>query len=172
MHLPQLIDEGSSSWPACLMWTKPPSVTCLQLPNSEWVTPLLKMGVDQTAWSLFWNSTYYVLLGALKLESPATIAATVRNTWWDLLKAGWRLWPFVHIVTYGLLPVQHRLLFVDAVELVRSSGGKGLAGWSSLLGLASEGRLEGGGAGLAWLCMCAHGLGSVLFASYKLHCKR
>ncbi|GAB4824113.1 hypothetical protein N2152v2_011159 [Parachlorella kessleri] len=90
----------------------------MTLPNSEWVTPVLKMGVDQTAWSLFWNSTYYVLLGVLKLESPATIAATVRNTWWDLLKAGWRLWPFVHIVTYGLLPVQHRLLFVDAVELV------------------------------------------------------
>lgn len=32
------------------------------------------MGVDQTAWSLFWNTTYYVLLGALKMESPATIA--------------------------------------------------------------------------------------------------
>lgn len=62
-----------------------------------WLTPVLKMGIDQTAWSLFWNTTYYVLLGAMKLESPATIAQTVRNTWWDLLKAGWRLWPFVHI---------------------------------------------------------------------------
>ena len=45
-----------------------------QLPSAEWVTPVLKMGVDQTAWSLFWNTTYYVLLGALKLESPGTIA--------------------------------------------------------------------------------------------------
>lgn len=51
---------------------------------------------------------------------------TVRNTWWDLLKAGWRLWPFVHIVTYGLLPVQHRLLFVDSVELVRGWQGAAL----------------------------------------------
>jgi hypothetical protein len=74
--------------------------------------------VDQTVWSLFWNSTYYILLGLLKFESPLVIAATVRSTWWDLLKAGWRLWPLVHLLTYGIIPVQHRLLFVDAVELV------------------------------------------------------
>lgn len=103
------------------------------IPNSAWVTPLLKMGVDQTAWSLFWNSTYYVLLGVMKLESPSVIAQTVRNTWWDLLKAGWRLWPFVHIVTYGLLPQQHRLLFVDAVELV----------WVTILSLYGQQQRKG-----------------------------
>ena len=54
----------------------------------------------------------------MKFESPAVIAASVRSSYWGLLKAGWRLWPLVHLVTYGLLPVQHRLLFVDAVELV------------------------------------------------------
>jgi hypothetical protein len=78
---------------------------------------VVKIAVDQTVWSLAWNSCYYVLLGLLKLESPATIAQTVRNSWWDLLKAGWRLWPLVHIFTYGVIPVQHRLLFVDTVEL-------------------------------------------------------
>ena len=52
------------------------------------------------------------------MESPQVIATTVKATWWDLLKAGWRLWPLVHLFTYGIIPVQHRLLFVDAVELV------------------------------------------------------
>jgi hypothetical protein len=78
----------------------------------------MKVAVDQTVWSVLWNSCYYVLLGLFKFESPAVIASTVRNSWWDLLKAGWRLWPFVHFFTYSVIPVQHRLLFVDAVELV------------------------------------------------------
>ena len=90
----------------------------VQLPSDSWLVPLVKVGIDQTVWSIFWNSTYYVLLGALKFESPQVIAATVKGSWWDLLKAGWRLWPLVHLFTYGIIPVQHRLLFVDAVELV------------------------------------------------------
>lgn len=88
------------------------------VPADSWLVTLMKVGIDQTVWSIFWNSTYYVLLGILKMESPAVIAATVKNSWWDLLKAGWRLWPLVHIFTYGAIPVQHRLLFVDAVELL------------------------------------------------------
>lgn len=84
---------------------------------NSWVTPLVKVGIDQTAWSLFWNSTYYVLLGLMKAERPDVILSSVQQSWWDLLKAGWRLWPMVHLCTYGIIPVQHRLLFVDAVEL-------------------------------------------------------
>jgi hypothetical protein len=100
----------------------------LQVPQDSWLVPLVKVGVDQTAWSLFWNSTYYVLLGVFKLESPTVIAATVKATWWDLLKAGWRLWPMVHLFTYGVIPVQHRLLFVDSVELL----------WVSILSLYGQ----------------------------------
>ena len=40
------------------------------------------------------------------------------TSWWPLLKAGWRLWPLAHVVTYFVIPVQHRLLWVDMVELV------------------------------------------------------
>jgi len=83
----------------------------------SWVSPLVKVGIDQTVWSLFWNSLYYVLLGVLKAESPSVIISSVQQSWWDLLKAGWRLWPIVHIFTYGIIPVQHRLLFVDTIEL-------------------------------------------------------
>lgn len=90
----------------------------LQMDSESWTQPLAKVFVDQTVWSLFWNSCYYVLLGVLKFESPDTIIQTVRSSWWDLLKAGWRLWPFAHIITYGVIPVQHRLLWVDSIELV------------------------------------------------------
>ncbi|KAG6476074.1 hypothetical protein ZIOFF_065309 [Zingiber officinale] len=55
-----------------------------------WVVPA-KVVFDQTAWSALWNSIYY---------------------------AGWKLWPFAQLITYGVFPVEQRLLWVDCVELV------------------------------------------------------
>jgi hypothetical protein len=43
----------------------------------------------------------------MKFESPSVIAKTVQTTWWDVLKAGWRLWPIAHLVTYSI-PRDHR----------------------------------------------------------------
>jgi hypothetical protein len=40
------------------------------------------------------------------------------ETMFGLLQAGWKLWPFAHLVTYGVVPVEQRLLWVDCVELV------------------------------------------------------
>jgi hypothetical protein len=34
------------------------------------------------------------------------------------VQAGWKLWPFAHLITYGLVPVEQRLLWVDCVEIV------------------------------------------------------
>lgn len=104
----------------------------LQVDSQSAYLPFIKLGIDQTIWSLFWNSLYYVLLGIFKFESPAVIIQTVRSSWWDLLKAGWRLWPFAHVITYGVIPVQHRLLWVDAVELV----------WVTILSVYGQQRRE------------------------------
>jgi len=90
----------------------------LGMPAGPWQTTVAKVAFDQTLWTLFWNSTYYALLGALKLESPRTIAKTIRDTWWQCMSAGWKLWPLAHLVTYGVVPQEHRLLWVDAVEIV------------------------------------------------------
>uniref|UniRef100_A0A6N2KZA6 Uncharacterized protein n=1 Tax=Salix viminalis TaxID=40686 RepID=A0A6N2KZA6_SALVM len=39
-------------------------------------------------------------------------------TFWLLLTAGWKLWPFAHLITYGVIPLEQRLLWVDCVELI------------------------------------------------------
>ncbi|XP_078447673.1 uncharacterized protein LOC144716445 [Wolffia australiana] len=82
-----------------------------------WVVPA-KVAFDQTAWSAAWNSIYFVVLGLLRLESPASILGELRATFWPMLTAGWKLWPFAHLITYGVIPVEQRLLWVDCVELV------------------------------------------------------
>ncbi|KAF8370176.1 hypothetical protein HHK36_003738 [Tetracentron sinense] len=82
-----------------------------------WVVPA-KVAFDQTAWAALWNSIYYVMLGFLRFESPANIFSELKATFWPMLTAGWKLWPFAHLVTYGVIPVEQRLLWVDCVELV------------------------------------------------------
>ncbi|XP_044473968.1 uncharacterized protein LOC123202197 [Mangifera indica] len=82
-----------------------------------WVVPA-KVVFDQTVWAALWNSIYYSVLGFLRLESPISIFKELKATFWPMLTAGWKLWPFAHLVTYGLIPVEQRLLWVDCVELI------------------------------------------------------
>lgn len=82
-----------------------------------WVVPV-KVVFDQTAWAAMWNSIYYVVLGLLRFESPFTIFSELKSTFLPMLTAGWKLWPFAHIITYGVIPIEQRLLWVDCVELI------------------------------------------------------
>ncbi|CAA2938485.1 peroxisomal membrane 2 [Olea europaea subsp. europaea] len=82
-----------------------------------WVVPV-KVAFDQTAWSAVWNSIYFTVLGVLRLESPINIFNELTATFWPMLTAGWKLWPFAHLITYGAIPVEQRLLWVDCVELI------------------------------------------------------
>ncbi|XP_031375313.1 uncharacterized protein LOC116189729 isoform X2 [Punica granatum] len=82
-----------------------------------WVVPA-KVVFDQTAWSAVWNSIYYTVLGFLRFESPVSIFKELAATFWPMLTAGWKLWPFAHLITYGVIPVEQRLLWVDCVELI------------------------------------------------------
>ncbi|EXB62272.1 Protein SYM1 [Morus notabilis] len=82
-----------------------------------WVVPA-KVAFDQTVWAAVWNSIYYFVLGLLRFESPANILSELKATFWPLLTAGWKLWPFAHLITYGVIPIEQRLLWVDCVELI------------------------------------------------------
>lgn len=64
------------------------------------------------------------------------ILPSVLNVGSVSLQAGWKLWPFAHLITYGLVPVEQRLLWVDCVEII----------WVTILSMfaneKSEQRLE------------------------------
>ncbi|XP_062009612.1 uncharacterized protein LOC133726151 isoform X1 [Rosa rugosa] len=82
-----------------------------------WVVPA-KIAFDQTVWAAIWNSIYFVALGVLRFESPTKIFDELKATFRPMLTAGWKLWPFAHLITYGLIPLEQRLLWVDCVELI------------------------------------------------------
>lgn len=87
-------------------------------PYDDWWVVPVKVAFDQTAWSALWNSIYYLVLGLLRFESPVTTFTELRATFWPMLTAGWKLWPFAHLITYGVIPLEQRLLWVDCVELI------------------------------------------------------
>ncbi|KAL4585122.1 hypothetical protein LXL04_009737 [Taraxacum kok-saghyz] len=88
------------------------------IPWKDWWVVPVKIAFDQTVWSAIWNSIYFVVLGLLRFESPNNISNELKATFFPMLTAGWKLWPFAHLITYGVVPLEQRLLWVDCVELV------------------------------------------------------
>lgn len=83
-----------------------------------WWTTFPKITVDQLVWSPIWNGCYIFLLGAMKREALGEIVGTVKSTSFSLITSGLKLWPLAHVVTYGFIPVENRLLWVDLVEIL------------------------------------------------------
>ena len=54
----------------------------------------------------------------MKMESFETIFSDMKRTTIPLIVSGLKLWPLAHCVTYGLIPVENRLLWVDMVEIL------------------------------------------------------
>ena len=71
-----------------------------------------KIVFDQTAWSLLWNYMYCVVHRA-RLEDAV-----------EMVVKGWLIWPFVHIVTFNVIPLAYRTSWVmsmDALWLIYMS---------------------------------------------------
>jgi len=67
-------------------------------------------------------------LGVLSGKPLNDTAADVQGKLWPILSRAWRFWPFVHLITYSVIPPAQRVLWVNCVDLV----------WSSILaGMAS-----------------------------------
>ncbi|KAL7543636.1 hypothetical protein ACHAXR_012934, partial [Thalassiosira sp. AJA248-18] len=84
---------------------------------TQWWSFVPKVAVDQTLWGPFWNNVYILLLGAMQFQKPAQIWSDMKRTTIPLIISGLKLWPLAHCVTYGLVPVENRLLWVDLVEI-------------------------------------------------------
>ncbi|KAL2331471.1 hypothetical protein Fmac_019052 [Flemingia macrophylla] len=87
-------------------------------PYKEWWVVPAKVAFDQTIWSAIWNSIYYTVVAVLRFDPPITIFNEWKATFFPMLTAGWKLWPFAHLITYGVIPVEQRLLWVDTIELI------------------------------------------------------
>lgn len=94
-----------------------------------WFGTIIKVVIDQTTWGPFWNNTYILLLGLMKMDKLENIFGEMKRTTIPLIVSGLKLWPLAHCVTYGLVPVENRLLWVDLVEII----------WVTILATAAAG---------------------------------
>jgi len=90
--------------------------------GDAWWALLFKVGVDQTAWAGGWAGAYLLLLsltrgGGLASLHPAALAGGVAAGWWDLVRAGWRVWPAAGLVTFSVVPLPHRVAAAALAEL-------------------------------------------------------
>jgi protein Mpv17 len=107
--------------------------------STVWWAFLPKVVVDQAIWGPIWNNTYLLLIGLMKRERLDVIWDDVRKSTLPMVLSGLKLWPAAHLVTYGLIPVEHRLLWVDAVEIIWVTV---LSTQAASLGAASHDREE------------------------------
>ncbi len=98
-----------------------------------WVGTIIKVVIDQTTWGPIWNNTYILLLGLMQFNKIENIFGEMKRTTIPLIVSGLKLWPLAHLVTYGLIPVENRLLWVDLVEII----------WVTILATAAAGGAEG-----------------------------
>jgi len=99
------------------------------LPMTEPINRLYKIGMDQT---LFMGSKIATFLFLVVLLAGGTFeesANNVKTKLKDVMFTAWRFWPFVHCITYTVIPTQHRLLWVSSVDLF----------WNAILAVLARG---------------------------------
>jgi len=89
----------------CLGWT-------------AWWVVFPKVLFDQSTWAPFWNNVYIIMLGVMRCQHWKMIWADIRRTTIPLIVSGLKLWPAAHMITYGYIPIEYRLLWVDVVEIL------------------------------------------------------
>lgn len=87
--------------------------------NGAWWNFLPKMVADQTIWSFFLNSAYTTITMGLQQMPIKSILKEIKESWFTVLSAGWKLWPAVHCITFSpLISADLKLLFVDVIQVV------------------------------------------------------
>ncbi|CEM08092.1 unnamed protein product [Vitrella brassicaformis CCMP3155] len=85
--------------------------------ESYWPTTLGKIVTDRAVFAPFWNACYVLYLGILELDPLPVIWRAIKASAIPLVIAGLKFWPFVSLVTYGLVPTDLRVLWVGFVSI-------------------------------------------------------
>ena len=79
---------------------------------------LRKILMDQTLYLTIKCSLYIAAVGLLQGDDVETVTDTVKTRIGPICFTAWKFWPLIHCVTYSVIPAQHRMLWVNCVDLV------------------------------------------------------
>lgn len=125
----QLVDDvvtGQSSSP-CLTSEKTKAMTTesttpknamIKAKNQLNVTnTAIKFALDQTFGAAVNTVLFIAGIALLRGHSFPSIQDDVRNKFWPMIFAGQKLWPLVSILSFTIIPFEHRTLFGSVVGL-------------------------------------------------------
>ncbi|KAM4058103.1 peroxisomal protein [Hirsutella rhossiliensis] len=78
------------------------------------IETLARVACDQT---LFAPVMIGVFLSSMATMEGASPKERLQRTWWPALQTNWMVWPFVQIVNFTFLPLQHRVLFANIISI-------------------------------------------------------
>ena len=64
-----------------------------------------------------------VFLSSMATMEGNSAIQKLDTTWWPTLQTNWMVWPFVQMINFTFLPLQHRVLFANVISI----------GWNSYL---------------------------------------
>ncbi|KAI0018976.1 hypothetical protein F4780DRAFT_748648 [Xylariomycetidae sp. FL0641] len=79
---------------------------------SKWFIDCITLG------AIFNTVAFFVLMGILKRQPLAQIAANVRSETVPVIVAGYKIWPFASIVSFSCVPVEKRIVFLSFIGLL------------------------------------------------------
>lgn len=86
-------------------------------PNSM-IHRVEKIFMDQTIYLSVKASIYVAAVSLLGGESWQQAQQNVKDRIRNICFTAWKFWPLVHCLTYTIIPAQHRILWVNCVDLV------------------------------------------------------
>lgn len=113
---------GAVFGPAATTWFKILSKrVVLQNKNAE---ILARVACDQL---IFAPTFIGIFLGSMAVLEGSSPKEKLDKSYVDTLQTNWMVWPFVQMVNFKFVPLQHRVLAVNVVSI----------GWNSYLSMAS-----------------------------------
>ena len=86
--------------------------------DGAWWSIPAKIVIDQGPMSIVYNTIYSLLIGALALRNPIEVLRDVRAAFVPGFLASIKFWPVIHLFTFGLIPLELQLLWIDVSEII------------------------------------------------------
>ncbi|KAH7354230.1 hypothetical protein B0T11DRAFT_357557 [Plectosphaerella cucumerina] len=92
----------------------------------SWPNVIGKLLLDQTVGLFIMNTVFLVCVNAVRLQSVTLIYEAVLDRIFGVIRAAWKLWPWVSLVNFLCVPVEKRVLVASCVGF----------GWNMYLALS------------------------------------
>ncbi|KRY35939.1 Protein SYM1 [Trichinella spiralis] len=81
------------------------------------LSPVKRLFADQIICSPVVLASFLVLLRTLEMKPIKTAFHQCRTQFWDIYLTGLKVWPFMQLVNFYLVPLEHRILVVQMVAI-------------------------------------------------------